>query len=56
MCSFICQANNSKTILDLGCGPCRVLSRALNETNAENAIGLDFSKSMLEESRNTLKA
>ena len=46
---------NSKTILDLGCGPCRVLSRALNETNAENAIGLDFSKSMLEESRKHLK-
>ena len=47
---------NSKTILDLGCGPCRVLSRALNETNAENAIGLDFSKSMLEESRKHLES
>ena len=47
---------NSRTILDLGCGPCRVLSRALNETNAENAIGLDFSKSMLEESRKHLES
>ena len=47
---------NSKTILDLGCGPCRVLSRALKETNAENAIGLDFSKSMLEESRKHLES
>ncbi len=40
----------AKTILDLGCGPCRVLSRALIESNADKAIGLDFSKSMLEES------
>lgn len=40
----------AKTILDLGCGPCRVLSRALLESNAENAFGLDFSKSMLQES------
>ena len=47
---------NSRTILDLGCGPCRVLSRALNETNAENAIGLDFSKSMLQESRKHLES
>ena len=47
---------NPKTILDLGCGPCRVLSRALTETNAENAIGLDFSQSMLEESRKHLES
>ena len=40
----------AKTILDLGCGPCRVLSRALIESNADKAIGLDFSKPMLEES------
>ena len=47
---------NAKTILDLGCGPCRVLARALKETNAENAVGIDFSKSMLEESRKYLES
>lgn len=46
---------NSKKILDLGCGPSRVLYRCLSEGEAENAIGLDFSANMLEESHEYLK-
>lgn len=43
------RLTNSKTILDLGCGPCRVLSKCLSEGKAEKAFGIDFSRSMIVE-------
>ena len=42
---------SSKTILDLGCGPCRVLTRCLEEGNGESGIGIDFSDSMINEAK-----
>ncbi len=42
---------SSKTILDLGCGPCRVLTRCIEEGNGEKGIGIDFSDSMIKEAK-----
>jgi len=44
------KISSAKKVLDLGCGPSRVIHRCLSETNVESAIGLDFSKRMLSES------
>ena len=43
------------SILDLGCGPCRVLARAIKESGAKHSYGLDFSQSMLDESSKYLE-
>ncbi|WP_320664938.1 class I SAM-dependent methyltransferase [Prochlorococcus sp. MIT 1223] len=40
----------AKTLLDLGCGPSRVLAKALIEAKVQSAVGMDFSEFMLEES------
>ena len=50
------KLTSSKRILDLGCGPSKVIYRCLSETSAESAIGLDFSASMLTESSRFLKS
>lgn len=47
---------NAKTILDLGCGPCRVLANCLEAIEDSKGIGLDFSQSMIEESKDFLKS
>ena len=47
---------DAKTILDLGCGPCRVLGNCLEAIKKSKGIGLDFSSSMIQESKEFLKA
>ena len=47
---------NAKTILDLGCGPCRVLANCLEVIEDSKGIGLDFSQSMIQESKEFLKS
>jgi len=50
------KLTSAKTVLDLGCGPSRVIYRCLNETDVASAIGLDFSPRMLKESESYLKS
>ena len=50
------KLTSSKTVLDLGCGPSKVIYRCLTETAAESAIGIDFSSSMLTESSRFLNS
>ena len=47
---------DAKKILDLGCGPSRVLAKCLLSVPDSQGIGLDFSDSMINESKSYLKS
>ncbi len=47
---------DAETILDLGCGPSRVLAKCLLSVPNSHAIGLDFSNSMINESKTYLQS
>ncbi len=47
---------NANSILDLGCGPCRVLGNCLEAIEGSKGYGLDFSSSMIKESESFLKS
>ena len=46
---------DAKKILDLGCGPSRVLAKCLLTVLILQGIGIDFSDSMINESKSYLK-
>ena len=47
---------DAETVLDLGCGPSRVLAKCLLSVPNSHGIGLDFSDSMIDESKIYLKS
>jgi len=47
---------DAKTILDLGCGPSRVLAKCILSVDNSKGIGLDFSNSMIDESKTYLQS
>lgn len=50
------RIDSNSTILEIGCGVGRLLSRLLSRTNPGNVIGIDISDSMIQYARDALGA